>query len=801
MDDSSRIPAPCEESYEVPRECYIAICLNISCTLLGIAIYSNRVRANGCLMLDCIPVSLEGVEELMFTIKMAHAPTIWLIHPKIVSNSPLLEVILSSPIDNSPHFYRYHSPKSSLWHHREAMELICTKLRIRNIVESANFMTSVAVDSKLDSGKSNYDRVASVVNLENVELCRAAGALLGYMARNGYIDSSGVIEVDSLETISVNSIMKIDAESITALSIFIRETHPNILKGKGLSKEGMSLFALLDRTRSAPGRARLKEWMNCPQTNADAINERLNGVELFWRESNNAWAAQISKHIKHNYDIPAYLIRVKKAEARFADWLNFLTAAAAALEVSDYVEAFVESAELSQKLWSQVNLPLLAENTRHLNSVIDVEGSKIAGDLCVREGYDTELDRLQHIYNRLEFTLHNAAQQILQDYPTLQRVGVEYLPQVGFLVSIEGSHDMNAVTVPPFDLVYTTDEQNFYRTALTREMDVHIGDIRHTVQDRQREIFVQWCELANCVATLDATMSLGIIARERDFSRPEVTSESIIAIKGGRHPLQELTVETYIANDTYLDPSRNVAVITGPNSSGKSVYLKQIGLIVYMTHIGSFVSAQKAKIGLCDKILTRISSVESNVTPQSAFTIELSQMSRLLKSHTNRSLCLIDEFGKGTSPVDALSLLASTIEHFCDKKQKCRSVFALHYSEMSVHLPETRGTDDDEEAVPLFKLELGVSQNSYGLQCAKQAGVSEDLVNRAYVVRASLERGEMIRPMNMAPNQRPVLDKAAHQRLLKRFLSVHDWNDEEEAPVEALLELKQMIASAIAGSD
>ena len=187
-----------------------------------------------------------------------------------------------------------------------------------------------------------------------------------------------------------------------------------------------------------------------------------------------------------------------------------------------------------------------------------------------------------------------------------------------------------------------------------------------------------------------------------------------------------------------------------------------------MTHVGSFVPATKCVIGVCDRILTRIATLESNVTPQSAFTLDLSQMSRLLKSHTPRSLCLVDEFGKGTSPVDALSLLASTIEHFCEQTQKCRCLFALHYTEvltpglisehalhqiltfrMSTH--DVPGEDGEEgpgadAAEPMFKLEVGTAPSSYGLQCARIAGVVPALVDRAAEVRSCLQGSKDIRP-------------------------------------------------------
>lgn len=279
--------------------------------------------------------------------------------------------------------------------------------------------------------------------------------------------------------------------------------------------------------------------------------------------------------------------------------------------------------------------------------------------------------------------------------------------------------------------------------------------------------------MAAMLKKIDAIISLGVIATEMDFVRPEIVDESVIIIKEGRHLLQELTVEgAFVPNDTFVNTNKNIALITGPNSSGKSVYLKQVGLLVYLAHIGSWLPCTNAVIGLTDRIMTRITSFESVAAAQSSFSLDLGQVAKMLKAHTTRTLCLIDEFGKGTTPVDGIALLASTVRHFAVSKAKV--IFVLHFTEilhpailgaavmecvntfsMETHkqtrqpVGEGLSSDDDasdrdfgdnsdhhnsskwsnrysnndeEEPMPLFRLKLGVAPSSDGIVCARNAG-------------------------------------------------------------------------------
>lgn len=269
----------------------------------------------------------------------------------------------------------------------------------------------------------------------------------------------------------------------------------------------------------------------------------------------------------------------------------------------------------------------------------------------------------------------------------------------------------------------------------------------------------------------DALLALSLGAEKYGWKAPCVVEGSVIYIEGGRHPLQELVVPAFVPNDCYLaaghediqsipgEAQPRTMVLTGPNHSGKSVYLKQVAIIVYLAHIGSFVPANEATIGLTDKILTRISTRESMSGAESAFAIDLKQVALSTRCCTGRSLILIDEFGKGTNVDDGAGLLAATLDHFLSLGQDSpRSLVATHFHEVfeGNYLNEHQGlclahmdvkvnwntAQVEDQVTYLFKLALGHSTSSFGSRCAALNGVPSSVVERAEAIARLLARNE-----------------------------------------------------------
>jgi DNA mismatch repair protein MSH5 len=478
----------------------------------------------------------------------------------------------------------------------------------------------------------------------------------------------------------MNEMLRLDRSSFKALHIFSEEFHPNVIKSKGKSKEGYSLFALFDRTKSLPGRTMLRSWMLRPFATRAAILNRQDAIQMTMANDNVDYISNVSKLLKHIPDLPRLILKIKKVTATYREWRLIDKGLSVGIDILRMSTMLLHQRRLSSTplaaIFSQVNVNALNDLSEYFRVAIDFDSSEEYKTLMIREGYNHSLDTLRATFDALPQSLSRAAHLVLEQCPLLQNVTVDYIPQLGYLVAIDKSEE-NFIDTSDYEFKFE-DVKLYYKCSITHEMDDSIGDIKNDLLDYQKRILraieeelldkeTQLHQLSSALGELDALISLGQIALERQYVRPEISDESTIIIKGGRHPLQEMTTtEGFIPNDTYLGPDKNVGLITGANASGKSVYIKQVGLLVYLAHLGSFLPCERAIIGLTDCILTRIASLETASKAQSSFTLDLNQVSHMLSSHTSRSLCLIDEFGKGTSPIDGIALvriITSCVQH------------------------------------------------------------------------------------------------------------------------------------------
>ena len=315
-----------------------------------------------------------------------------------------------------------------------------------------------------------------------------------------------------------------------------------------------------------------------------------------------------------------------------------------------------------------------------------------------------------------------------------------------------------------------------------READEKIGDIycniidyeNGIIRELEKEILHNEKPLSlvlDSLAELDCLISLAMAAHEHYFREPEIVEENVVEIIEGRHPIQELCVPQFIPNDiNFSGDSGFVKFITGPNFSGKSVLIKQVGLIVFLAHIGSFVPAKSAIIGAIDRIFTRISSRETVSIHQSSFFLDCAQMANMIKNSTSKSLLLIDEFGKGTENLDGRAILTASLNDFLRRPDPPKILLATHCLDllssshvdaslnqpqsltMSIHLVED--SPEDQEVVYLYKLTEGTAIRSHGRHVALMAGVPEELVDRAETVTRAVEKGEPIANAHSHENEK-----------------------------------------------
>jgi len=379
--------------------------------------------------------------------------------------------------------------------------------------------------------------------------------------------------------------------------------------------------------------------------------------------------------------------------------------------------------------------------------------------------YINQLDELRMVYEGLPDFLEQVSANEHASLPFSFECRIPplivYVHQIGYLMCFfnEKISDALLVELPDYEFAFSEEGEErrfYYHTQKTRELDNLLGDIYHKILDMERAIMrdlvcrvlqflPQLTKAVNFAAELDCILSLAVVARQNNYVRPILTEDSILEIHNGRHALQEMTVDTFVPNDTKVGDTGRINIITGPNYSGKSIYIKQVALIVFLAHIGSFVPADSAIVGLTDRIFCAMGS-KSMTTEQSTFMVDLHQVGTMLRHATLRSLCLLDEFGKGTLTEDGIGLLGGTIGHFanCDFPPKVllsthlTEIFTENYLPQSEHIkcytmsvlnPDGQTSNDD--ITFLYRLVTGQALLSFGLHCARLAGVPNKVVQRA----------------------------------------------------------------------
>ncbi|KAL7574955.1 hypothetical protein ACA910_010776 [Epithemia clementina (nom. ined.)] len=723
-----------------------------------------------------------------------------------------------------------------------------------------------ALASLIDfESKTQIQAVGSLLSFLSNTVFRLASTDTSSTDGGGGGGGSPLIVVSDIVQANSSMFITVSAETLASLHIFSTEHHPlAVAKGTGNAKEGFSLFSLLDRTKSRSGRERMKEWMMKPLVDCRAICTRQDGVELFLLPEMAECRASIDQLLANVAAVDKILVRIQKCSAKPQDFLSLVRSLETATRIFEVLQhqvlfllqqlmaaahasstnnggdnndanenqsdpagnsigrQILSSVAFVESLICNSNTEIVQDLAARLKAAVDLEATADFHSVLIRAGYDQELDMLKEQYLQLSQPMSAVAQEQIQRYPHLgELIDVIFLPQIGFHVRLKDDEQWSGKGSLPeeYEFIFTEGGYTFFKSPETRELDESVGDLDSFIKDKEAMIVagledhilendIELQTVFTTIADLDCILAFASCALEFGYVRPNVVpaSECCIEIRKGRHPLQEVLLNNnFVPNDTAINISSRLSILTGPNYSGKSCYARQVGVLVYMAHIGSFIPCDEARISVIRQLFARFSSVETCAVPQSSFQLDLSQLGTILRRASPSSLVLIDEFGKGTSPASGIALLAAALNQLAASKALavCTTHFleifsmgllkdgenGIKVNQMAVQIPK-RGS---QLAFPLFRLEEGVASSSAGIACAEMAGLKRAVIDRASeIVEATRERRQ-VRPLT------EILRDSLRFRETERS-SIHhfirtDWRAATKDDVETMLELIERMQS------
>ena len=576
----------------------------------------------------------------------------------------------------------------------------------------------------------------------------ALGALLGYLLET---QKHSLKQITRLRTFENGSRMALDKATLRNLEL--TET----LYEK---KTDGSLLGVLDKTHTAMGSRKMKQWIREPLNDPALINDRLDGVEELYSQiiiRNN-----IKEALKGIYDFERLSGRIASGNANGKDMIALRNSISLLPDIKDAL-GYARS-HILKNIDSDID-PLTEVCDRINDAIVEEPPFSIKEGGLIRTGFSKELDELKDSIKDGKAWI-SGLEAAERERTGIRNLKVGYNRVFGYYLEVTRSfYDQ----IPDnYIRKQTLANAERFITPELKDMENLVLNAEAKINQKEYEIFTSLREYiqgfigriqetSDAVARLDVLCSFAYVSEKNGYVRPDIDDSMEISIVKGRHPVIEQTIDNglFISNDTYLDDrDASLLLITGPNMAGKSTYMRQTALLVLMAQAGCFIPCERAKIGVVDRIFTRIGASDNLAQGQSTFYVEMSELSYILNSAGPRSLIILDEIGRGTSTYDGLSIAWAVCEYLCNKNTHIRTLFATHYHELTVLEEQIRGlknlnVDVAEEygnIIFLHKIVEGSASRSYGIHVAKLAGIPESLLARAREKLADLEKGQLTAP-------------------------------------------------------
>lgn len=574
----------------------------------------------------------------------------------------------------------------------------------------------------------------------------AAGALLQYLIET---QKTSIANLTALTPYSISRYMVLD--SSTRRNLELCET----LREK--NKRG-SLLWVLDKTKTAMGARLLRRYLEQPLIEKEEIMQRLDAVEEL--KNNAITREELREYLNPVYDLERLISRISYQTANPRDLVAFKTSLSMLPHIK-YIMKSLQSpmlAQLQEELDELTDLFTLVDS-----AIVDEPPISIRDGGFIKEGYNEEVDRLRQAKTEGKSWLAKLEAEE-REKTGIKTMKVKYNKVFGYYLEVTNSYkDM----VPDY---YTrkqtlTNAERYITPELKELEETILGsedkltaleyDLYVEVRGKIADEILRIQKTAHAIAGVDVFASLALVAERGNYVKPSINEKGILNIKNGRHPVVEKMIpnDMFIANDTYLDNGKSrISIITGPNMAGKSTYMRQTALIVLMAQIGSFVPADAAKIGLVDRIFTRVGASDDLASGQSTFMVEMTEVANILRNATRSSLLILDEIGRGTSTFDGLSIAWAVVEYISNPKLLgAKTLFATHYHELTELEGKLPGVnnyciavkENGDDIVFLRKIIQGGADKSYGIQVAKLAGVPDMVIERAKELAEELTNADI----------------------------------------------------------
>ena len=590
------------------------------------------------------------------------------------------------------------------------------------------------------------------------ELDDKALAICAINALTEYLTQTQMTSLDHINKITIYSISR-----YMSLDINARRNLEITEKMRDKSKKGTLLW-VLDKTSTSMGGRLLRRWLNDPLIDITEINRRLDGVKEL--KDDIMLRGDVVENLKKVYDIERLAGKMAYGNGTPRDMITLKNSLSKLPDVKSVL--------------SKCQSPLLKdlyENLDELQDIHELVEKSIVDDPpmvtkdggYIKLGYNEEIDTLKKATTDGKTWLMELEARE-KETTGIKSLKVGFNKVFGYYIEVTNTYKnmvpdsyIRKQTLTNGERYITEELKNLENQILGAEEKVikleleAFDKIRKEIASNVKRLQ----KSAEIISTLDVVTSFAVVAEDMNYCMPEVTDSGVIDIREGRHPVIEkmLPQGEFISNDTYLDKSDNrVSIITGPNMAGKSTYMRQVALITLMAQVGSFVPAQSAKIGVVDKIFTRVGASDDLSMGQSTFMVEMMEVATILKEATANSLVILDEIGRGTSTFDGLSIAWAVAEFIADK-ERCgaKTLFATHYHEL-IDLEEKQEgiknysiavKEKGEDIIFLRKIVRGGTDESYGIHVARLAGVPKDVTTRANQILRTIERKSVLNGKNL----------------------------------------------------